>query len=147
MLLRYESNSFYDQTTLPGNTQICGNITASQPSAFQSDADALLRDLELATPRINGFFAASKRQVNGGGGTVYAVAQCAETITPTGCQDCLTVAYRNIQGCLPNVEGRAIDAACFARYSEIPFFADNQTTNIEPFLRGGEFLIFLRVFS
>lgn len=134
--LRYESNSFYDQTTLPGNTQICGNITASQPSAFQSDAEAFLKELEVATPRINGFFAASKKQVNGGG-SFYAVAQCAETVSQSGCQDCLTVAYRNIQGCLPNADGRSIDAACFMRYSETAFFADNQTTDILPLLGGG----------
>ncbi|KAG8373510.1 hypothetical protein BUALT_Bualt11G0031700 [Buddleja alternifolia] len=136
--LRYESNNFYDQTTLPGNVQICGNRTASQPAAFNAEGIALLRDLEVATPRINGYFAATRRAVsNGGNLTIYGVAQCAETITQSGCQDCLTVAYGNIQGCLPDADGRAIDAACFVRYSETPFFADNQTVDITPFLGGG----------
>ncbi|KAK6127430.1 hypothetical protein DH2020_038819 [Rehmannia glutinosa] len=107
--LRYESNNFYDQTTLPGNVQICGNRTASQPAAFNAEAQTLLRDLETATPRINGYFAASTRQVSNL--TVYGVAQCAETITQSGCRDCLAVAHGNIQGCLPNGDGRAIDAA------------------------------------
>lgn len=98
----------------------------------------MLRDLEVATPRIHGYFAASKRAVaNAGNSTLYGVAQCAETISQTGCQDCLTVAYQNIQGCLPDADGRAIDAACFLRYSDTPFFADNQTTNITPFLGAG----------
>ncbi|KAI3462199.1 hypothetical protein Pfo_018862 [Paulownia fortunei] len=136
--LRYESNNFYDQSTLPGNVQICGNRTASQPSAFNAEGQTLLRDLELATPRINGYFAATRRAVsNGGNSTIYGVAQCAETISQSGCQDCLTVGYRNIQGCLPDADGRSIDAACFIRYSETPFFADNQTTDITPFLGGG----------
>ncbi|PIN06261.1 Serine/threonine protein kinase [Handroanthus impetiginosus] len=136
--LRYESNNFYNQTTLPGNVQICGNRTAPQAATFTVEAQALLRDLEVATPRINGYFAATTRQVsNGGNLTIYGVAQCAETISQTGCEDCLTVAYGNIQGCLPNADGRAIDAACFLRYSDRAFFADNQTTDITPFLGGG----------
>lgn len=135
--LRYESNNFYDQTTLPGNVQICGNRTASQASTFQTETQTLLQDLELATPRINGFFAASTRQVTGGNGMIYAMAQCAATVSPNGCQDCLTVAYGNIRSCLPEADGRAVDAACFMRYSETPFFANNQTTNITPFLGGG----------
>lgn len=75
------------------------------------------------------------------------MAQCAETVTQTGCRDCLTVAYRNIQGCLPNANGRSIDAACFMRYSETAFFADNQTTDILPFLgRGNLFCLHLLSF-
>ncbi|KAL0290405.1 UNVERIFIED_CONTAM: Cysteine-rich receptor-like protein kinase [Sesamum angustifolium] len=135
---RYESNNFYDDTTLPGNIQICGNRTAPQPAAFGAAGQTLLTDLEVATPRINGFFAATKTEVtNGGNLTIYGVAQCAETVTPSGCLDCLTVAYKNLQGCLPDADGRAIDAACFLRYSDTPFFADNQTLDITPFLRGG----------
>ncbi|KAI8536576.1 hypothetical protein RHMOL_Rhmol10G0268200 [Rhododendron molle] len=57
---------------------ICGNDTAAQPTAFQMAAQGLLKDLETATPRINGYFAAATRAVSGGGGTVYAVAQCAQ---------------------------------------------------------------------
>lgn len=136
--LRYESNSFFDQTTLPGNVQICGNRTASPAAAFSAQAQTLLQDLELATPRINKYFAATKSGVVSGGNlTVYGVAQCAETISQSGCQDCLTVAYRNIESCLPDADGRAIDAACFLRYSETPFFADNQTIDISSFLGGG----------
>lgn len=136
--LRYESNSFYDQTTLAGNVQICGNQTASPAAAFSAQAQTLLQDLELVTPRINKYFAATKSGVVSGGNlTVYGVAQCAETISQSGCQDCLTVAYRNIESCLPDADGRAIDAACFLRYSETPFFADNQTIDISSFLGGG----------
>ncbi|KAH6837638.1 hypothetical protein C2S53_014186 [Perilla frutescens var. hirtella] len=95
-------------------------------------------NLEAATPRMNPYFAATKRSVaNSNNLTIYGVAQCAQTISQTGCQDCLTVAFRNIQGCLPDADGRAVDAACFLRYSDTPFFSDNQTTNITPFLGAG----------
>ncbi|XP_058185406.1 cysteine-rich receptor-like protein kinase 43 [Rhododendron vialii] len=134
--LRYESSTLYDQTTLPGNVGICGNDTASQPTAFQTAAQGLLTDLETATPRINGYFAAAMRAV-AGGGTVYAVAQCAQTVSRSGCLGCLQVAYGNIQSCPPDADGRAVDAGCFLRYSAAAFFGANQTTNITPFLRGG----------
>ena len=138
ILFRYESNGFYDQTTLPGNVGICSNRTASSASAFDSAVQGLVADLKAATPRINGFFAAVKREVVAGGSiTVYAVAQCAETVSESGCRDCLTVAYGNLQSCPPDAEGRAVDAGCFLRYSDTAFFSNNQTTNIAPFLGGG----------
>ena len=101
----------------------------------------MLKDLQVATPKINGFFAASKREVvdSSGNATVYAVAQCVETATESGCQNCLNVASNNIQVCVPNGDGRAVDAGCFLRYSDKPFFADNQTTDINSFLGNGEF--------
>ncbi|GMP25639.1 hypothetical protein CsSME_00002403 [Camellia sinensis var. sinensis] len=135
--LRYESNGFYDQGTHPGNVGVCGNRTVSQATAFDTAVQGLLTNLKIATPKINGFFAATKSEVVSGSTTVYAVSQCAETISELSCQDCLTVASANIQSCPPNAEGRAVDAGCFLRYSDTAFFADNQTTNISPFLGGG----------
>ncbi|KAK7243804.1 hypothetical protein RIF29_38616 [Crotalaria pallida] len=133
---RDESNGFFDQTTLPGNSMICGNNTAvGGATAFSGAAQQVLEDLQIATPKINGFFAATKTQV--AGGTIYAIAQCVETASESGCLDCLKVGYNNIQSCLPNTDGRAFDAGCFMRYSETSFFADNQTIDITPFLKQG----------
>ncbi|KAK7301964.1 hypothetical protein RJT34_12841 [Clitoria ternatea] len=133
--LRYESNGFFDQTTMPGNSMICGNQSAVGPTAFKGTAEQFLKDLQIATPKIPGFFAATKTQV--AGAAIYAIAQCAETVTESGCLDCLTVGYTNIQSCLPNTDGTAFDAGCFMRYSETAFFAENQTIDITPFLKQG----------
>ncbi|KAM5558337.1 cysteine-rich receptor-like protein kinase 2 [Rosa sericea] len=138
--LRYEGHGFFDQTVATdlGNGAHCENQTGSPATNVTAAAEELLMDLQVATPKINGFFAASKEVVSGSGNTtVYGMAQCAETTTETGCQDCLKVAYRNIQSCLPNTDGRAVDAGCFLRYSATSFFPDNQTTNITPFLEKG----------
>lgn len=135
MLLRYESAGFFDQTTLAGNSMICGNQTAVVASDFNTSAQQVLKDLQIATPKISGFFAATKTQVSGA--AIYAIAQCAKTVSESGCLDCLTVGYNNIEVCLPNTEGRAFDAGCFMRYSETAFFADNQTIDITPFLQQG----------
>ncbi|KAJ9702958.1 hypothetical protein PVL29_004630 [Vitis rotundifolia] len=126
--LRYESSSFYDETTGSGNTAICGNQTAAQATAFQEAVNGLLADVEAATPRTNDSYVAYKKEVVGGSGaTVYGVAQCVERASPNG----------NIKSCLPGTDGRAVDAGCFLRYSNTPFFADNQTTDILPFLEKG----------
>ncbi|XP_019172332.1 PREDICTED: cysteine-rich receptor-like protein kinase 2 [Ipomoea nil] len=139
--LRHHESYFYDQITdtiTGGTSRVCGNRTASKQDIFNATAQELLNELLLATPRINGFYAAAKEPPGGGGATTYAVAQCAETVSKSSCQDCLTLAYNNIKGCLPNsADGRAVDAGCFLRYSDTPFFADNQTTDIAPFLVRG----------
>jgi len=72
-----------------------------------------------------------------GGSAIYAVAQCVETATEDKCLSCMQVGYNNLQSCLPKTEGRAYDAGCFMRYSTTPFFADNQTIDIAPFLKQG----------
>ena len=96
----------------------------------------LLNDLIMGTQRICSFFAAMNKKE--AGVTVYGVAQCAETITASGCLDCLTVAYTNIKGCSPkHAEGRAFDGACFIRFSNRDFFPDNQITDIRSSLGEG----------
>lgn len=85
----------------------------------------------------------------GGGATVYGIAQCVETATQNDCKDCLQVANENIHSCIarPNTNGRAIDAGCFMRYSDVAFFGDNQTTDITPFLKNGETFAQLHAFG
>ncbi|KAK4369747.1 hypothetical protein RND71_009222 [Anisodus tanguticus] len=63
--LRYESNNFYQEITGQGNAEFCGNRTASQPHALNHVALELLNDLSTATPRISGFFAATKMKAAG----------------------------------------------------------------------------------
>ncbi|KAI3722987.1 hypothetical protein L2E82_34243 [Cichorium intybus] len=137
--LRYESNSFYDQTTLPGNVGLCGNRTSSRQSVFETAVDGLMSNLSIATPKINGFFAAATAQVNGTNtSTAYAIAQCAITVTRDGCRDCLKVAYANIKSCASDVtDGRGVDSGCFMRYSASAFFPNSSRIDITPFLRDG----------
>ncbi|KAK1575040.1 hypothetical protein Q3G72_002065 [Acer saccharum] len=137
--LRYESVTFFDQSTQEGRFPFCGNKTALQATAFSAAVKVLMQNLQVTTPKISGFFVASKEELVGGGGgnntAVYGVAQCVETISESGCRDCLATAYDNIQKCFDNAFGWAVDVGCFLRYSDTPFFADNQTTNLAPFLK------------
>ncbi|KAF9665794.1 hypothetical protein SADUNF_Sadunf16G0160700 [Salix dunnii] len=134
--LRYENRGFYDENQ-DSHYGDCGNLTASP--AYQASVESLSSDLQIASPKIPGFFATSKKEVVGENSVVYGVAQCIETISKAGCQECLTVAYGDLQTCFSdaNADGRSINPACFFRYSDTPFFADNQTTDLKPFLRNG----------
>ncbi|KAJ0656351.1 putative non-specific serine/threonine protein kinase [Helianthus annuus] len=138
--MRVGCNSFYEQTTLPGNVGLCGNRTSSRQDVFETAVDGLLFNLSIATPKINGFYAAITAPVVGANTSIaYAIAQCAETVTPDGCKNCLQVAYANIKSCATDVtDGRAVDSGCFMRYSASAFFANNKTTDITPFLLDGE---------
>ncbi|XP_058007215.1 cysteine-rich receptor-like protein kinase 43 isoform X1 [Hevea brasiliensis] len=137
--LRYERSDFYGETTRDANREFCGNRnTSALVTAFQTAVKGLVNDLQIATPRINGFFAASKREVVGANNeSVYGIAQCVQTIDSAGCLACMQVAFTNVQRCPPIADGRAVDSGCFMRYSDTPFFADNQTINLEPFLKTG----------
>ncbi|KAH6833837.1 hypothetical protein C2S53_009846, partial [Perilla frutescens var. hirtella] len=136
--LRYEGNRFFARTNWP----ICGNERASEASAYREEGEKLLSDLQVATPRMNGsgvYFGASKRKV--GNSTIYGVAQCTDTVGQAGCQGCLSAAYESLSDCLPYTDARLVDgdAACFMRYSNSPFFPDNQTTDLTPFLGLGDY--------
>jgi hypothetical protein len=131
-VIRYESASFYDQATLPGNTQLCNG--SAVPGVGSADAArALVGDLAAAVPRAPGLAAAATS------GGVYAAAQCVETVGEVGCAQCLNVAAGNIDGCPPNSDGRAVDAGCFMRYSDRPFFPANATVDLAVYLNSGEF--------
>lgn len=98
-----------------------------------------------ATPKIKTFFAAAKRQVFDGGptaiATVYVVAQCVENISRSDCDTCLSRAYINVETCPPQAGGSSVDAGCFLRYSDTPFFSDNDVTDIAIYLERGDTLI------
>ncbi|KAL6492888.1 hypothetical protein OROGR_032647 [Orobanche gracilis] len=133
--LRYESYNFYARTI--ENTIVCGSRSAPETTTFKREGQTLLNDLQAATPSINGYFAASKRVVSNLN-IIYGVAQCAPTVSRGGCRGCLTAANEAIQDCLRFADARVVDAACFLRYSDTPFFAHNQTIDIASILRIGE---------
>eukprot|EP00256_Glycine_max_P041691 XP_006591755.1 cysteine-rich receptor-like protein kinase 2 [Glycine max] len=136
--LRYESTDSFNQISSSSHT-LCGNQTADESTGYGAVGHQVLMDLQIATPKISGYFAATKTQVSGG--AIYAVAQCAETFTQDNCLDCLSNEQSSMQGCLPNTNGRAFDPpGCFMRYSETPFFADNQTIDISPFFKQGSIM-------
>ncbi|KVI01991.1 Gnk2-homologous domain-containing protein [Cynara cardunculus var. scolymus] len=115
----------------------CGNQPASQPTTtFNQTVDKLLSDVRDATPKTSNFYVASTTQITSENATMYAFAQCVENANATSCQTCMDTAYNRLYNCLPSTEGRFFDLGCVARYSETPFFSDNQTTNVINVLKG-----------
>ncbi|XP_054796488.1 cysteine-rich receptor-like protein kinase 3 isoform X2 [Prosopis cineraria] len=136
--LRYETSAFFDQTTSSFNTASCGgNQTKGEASTFTSAVRQQLMNLQMTIPKISGSFAAMKTQVPNNGPTIYAFAQCIETVTESGCFNCLNAASSNMPTCLPNSDGRAFADGCFMRYSTTSFFPDNQTIGITPLKKQG----------
>ncbi|XP_042440657.1 cold-responsive protein kinase 1-like [Zingiber officinale] len=125
--LRYESIPFFDQVTPAENGNSCGGRNAAT-GGFTTAVRSLVADLSAATPRIPEFFAAAKRV------GVFAVAQCVETVSEEGCQQCLAAAAGNVMLCLPGVDGRALEPLCFMRYSDESFFPANRTVDLSPYM-------------
>ncbi|KAL8102264.1 hypothetical protein AgCh_026950 [Apium graveolens] len=138
--LRYGIHNFYKEVTFVSSVWVCSyNRSVAEPSAFSPKVQGLLADISAATPKIKKYFATAKRQVFSSGKTptVYAVAQCVETISPSDCTRCLTRTYANLKTCLPQPGGSAAEAGCFLRYSDSSFFVDSNLTDITPYTRGG----------
>lgn len=139
VVCRYETSDFFDQTTASfSNAGSCGNLTNGvEASTFNSSVQQVLQNLQTTTPEIQGFSAAMKNEVPNSGPTIYAYAQCIQTITENGCSSCLNAASSNMPTCFPSSDGRAYADGCFMRYSTTSFFPDNQTTNIKPLEKQG----------
>ncbi|KAK4278121.1 hypothetical protein QN277_016012 [Acacia crassicarpa] len=137
--LRYESSQQYDLATETawGNIR-CGNQTIIDSSTLASTVQQALTNLNTATPKMAGnFYAATKTPVpnSNNGLNIYAIAQCVGTLSQSGCQTCINSASARFQTCLTNSNSESYDTGCFMRYSTSSFFADNQTTDIKPFLK------------
>ncbi|KAF5798583.1 putative protein kinase RLK-Pelle-DLSV family [Helianthus annuus] len=114
----------------------CGNNQSTSRPTFNQGVDGLLSNIKDATPKTSNYYVASITQVTSENATVYATAQCIANINQTICQTCMNAAYDKLTTCLPSTQGRFSDMACFVRYSELPFFDDNQTTDITTVLKG-----------
>ncbi|KAL8120275.1 cold-responsive protein kinase 1-like [Apium graveolens] len=143
-ILRYELRNFFTEIELGSSSEVCNvNQSVSAAAAFNLVGVGLLKDLAAATPKIKSYFAVAKRQVFDGrpsekaSVTVYAVAQCLATVSQGDCKSCLASAFTNIQNCLPQAGASSVAAGCFLRYSVTSFFADNDITNIMPYVQEG----------
>ena len=121
----FSGSRFFERATDPFNAAFCGNETVGEATAFTSAVQNLLMNLQNREPKFTGFFAAMKTEVSNNGSTIYAFVQCTDTVSQSGCINCLSVGYKNMQTCFPTSDGRAFDQGCFMRYSTTSFFPDN----------------------
>jgi len=69
---------------------------------------------------------------------VYALAQCWNTIGSDGCRECLRKAGKEVRGCLPKRDGRALNAGCYFRYSTNKFYNEDGDADG----KNGEYVLF-----
>ncbi|KAL2240543.1 cysteine-rich receptor-like protein kinase 42 [Sesamum indicum] len=125
--LRYDSYAFFNESVDPAWDKV--NCNSSVGSAggvgleFEKDVRELIDNL-TARAVVNGRYA-----VMGNKG-VFGLAECWNTVNREGCRACLAKASRDIGGCLPGKEGRALNTGCYLRYSTQKFFSNqSQETN------------------
>ncbi|RDX70228.1 Cysteine-rich receptor-like protein kinase 42, partial [Mucuna pruriens] len=129
--LRYDNYSFYSEETNPLRDTV--NCT-SQHGAAVDEAQRL--ELQERVGRVVDSVA-SVAVAKGGGFAVgevkgvYALAQCWNTLGSDGCRECLRKAGREVRGCLPKREGRALNAGCYLRYSTHKFYKEEGDADAE----------------
>ncbi|KAL2510250.1 Cysteine-rich receptor-like protein kinase 2 [Forsythia ovata] len=121
--IRAENYSFIQEYTGPNDRTVCGNRT-QKSSAFQVSARQAVVQVVSAAPNNERYAGYARSQVPVLGTTnesAYVIADCWSTLSESYCRACLEYASASILGCLPWSEGRALNAGCFMRYSDINF--------------------------
>ncbi|KAL0351029.1 UNVERIFIED_CONTAM: Cysteine-rich receptor-like protein kinase [Sesamum radiatum] len=125
--LRYDSYAFFNESVDPAWDGVNCNSSVGAGSGVGLEFDKDVRELidnVTASAVVNGRYA-----VMGSKG-VFGLAECWNTVSREGCRACLAKASKDIRGCLPSKEGRALNTGCYLRYSTQKFFSNqSQETN------------------
>ncbi|KAH6815582.1 cysteine-rich RLK protein 3 [Perilla frutescens var. frutescens] len=131
--LRYDYYMFFNESLSSVDTTVCGaDDLVGNRTLFKDNVSELLRNVTVEGPRNNGFFTGF---AGNGNLTVYGLAQCWEPVRGSGCVSCLENAVSRIGSCPPKLEGRALNAGCYLRYSTTKFY--NNSAIDEPAGNGG----------
>lgn len=127
--LRYDSYDFLNETVDPFKdsfncSSAVGQATALELPGFRKAVAELLDNVTTAAT-ADGDGSGGGGYAVGGWNGVYGLAQCWKTLSKEGCKQCLAKASREIKGCVPSREGRALNAGCYLRYSTQKFLADD----------------------
>ncbi|PHT57405.1 Cysteine-rich receptor-like protein kinase 42 [Capsicum baccatum] len=120
--LRYDYYNFFNETTDSANDKVncsssIGVATGQELATLNASAGNLIEQLTGRAVANGGF---ASMHLNG----VYGLAQCWKTVSRKGCRECLDKASRDIKGCFPNRDARALIAGCYLRYSTQNFLND-----------------------
>lgn len=118
--LRYDEYMFFNESLSSVDTTVCGggDFVGNQ-TLFKDNVLELARNMRVEGPKNDGFFTGF---VNNGNLTVYGLAQCWKFVNGSACVNCLENAVSRIGPCPPKVEGRALNAGCYLRYSTTRFY-------------------------
>ncbi|OIV89271.1 hypothetical protein TanjilG_23764 [Lupinus angustifolius] len=119
--LRYDNYSFYSEDIDPLRDTV--NCT-SQRGAVVDEGNRLRLEKSVAevVDRVAMIAVSGSGFAVGEVEGVYALAQCWNSVGSEGCRDCLRKGGKEVRGCLPKKEGRALNAGCYLRYSTEKFY-------------------------
>ncbi|XP_076893050.1 cysteine-rich receptor-like protein kinase 2 [Bidens hawaiensis] len=125
--MRLQNYTFFEEYTGPNDTTICGNTTQKSMLFQESTSRAVVNAVSRAL-RNSDYFAREEILVSGSNDSVYVLAECWETLSPSSCKACLENSSSSITKCLPWSEGRVLNTGCFMRYSDTNFLNPIPTT-------------------
>nr|CAD1834842.1 unnamed protein product [Ananas comosus var. bracteatus] len=113
---RYANYLFFNDVIDSLDQSVCttGNNSAS-PNDFGKAVEAVIGNVTAEAIRSNKGYAVRSASVSNT--SAYALAQCWQILSQPLCSTCLNAAASSIVSCLPAVEGRALFAGCYMRYS------------------------------
>ncbi|XP_076893023.1 cysteine-rich receptor-like protein kinase 2 [Bidens hawaiensis] len=116
---RLQLYNFFEEYTSPKDITICGNTTKKDVVFQESTSRAVANAVSSALGNSDYF--AREEVVSGSNASVYVLAECWNTLSPSSCRACLENASVSIKKCLPWSEGRVLNTGCFMRYSDTNF--------------------------
>ncbi|CAH2036894.1 unnamed protein product [Thlaspi arvense] len=115
--LRFDNRDFSEEFVDPRFDRArCEGTGSSGVGEFWKDLDEAFVNVTLKAVRNGGFGA-------GGSPSVYALAQCWQTLDENSCRDCLVNARSSLRACGGH-EARAFFTGCYVKYSTHKFFDD-----------------------
>ncbi|XP_076893025.1 cysteine-rich receptor-like protein kinase 2 [Bidens hawaiensis] len=119
-VMRVQNYSFFHEYTGPDDSYVCGNATRKNVT-FQAAVKQTVSNAVTDALRNSKYFGRGEMLVDSGNESVYVLAECFRTLSPSSCLACLDNASMQISKCLPWSEGRVLNAGCFMRYSDTNF--------------------------
>ncbi|XP_071713969.1 cysteine-rich receptor-like protein kinase 2 [Rutidosis leptorrhynchoides] len=118
---RFQNYNFFDEYTGPDDTYVCGNETIKS-TAYQDTVTQAMSNAVTNALKNKEYFGKEQMLVSGNKNeSVYVLANCWGTLSPSSCSACLANATASVSKCLPWSEGRALNTGCFLRYSDTNF--------------------------
>ncbi|KAJ0489601.1 putative protein kinase RLK-Pelle-DLSV family [Helianthus annuus] len=142
--MRVQNYSFYHEYTGPDDSYVCGNTTRKNVSFQDTVKQAVLNAVTDAS-RSSEYFGRVQMLVARGNESVYVLAECWRSLSPSSCRACLDNASLSIAKCLPWSEGRVMNTGCFMRFSDTDFL--NAVPDTSSYKRGKIIAIVVSVVS
>ncbi|KAH7577331.1 hypothetical protein JRO89_XS01G0237100 [Xanthoceras sorbifolium] len=114
---RFENYNFFKEVKGPADSRRCGSDVETD-KGFKELVEQVVMKMVVKAPANNGF---AEEEDNANGLSAYGIASCWKTLDNQSCSTCLDHAASSSLSCLPSIEGRALNAGCYLRYSYYEF--------------------------